>query len=43
VRVLDDVLKRMQAHVSKKRSMLRELKLARRFLQHEGEETRHRT
>jgi pyruvate kinase len=35
VRVLDDILRRMQAHVSKKRSMLRELKLARRFLQSE--------
>jgi len=33
VRVLDDILRRMQAHVSKKRSMLRELKLAQRFLQ----------
>ena len=43
VRVLDDVLKRMQAHVSKKRSMLRELKLARRFLQHEGDQARHRS
>jgi pyruvate kinase len=32
VRVLDDILKRMQAHVTKKRSMLRELKLARNFL-----------
>jgi len=42
VRVLDDILKRMQAHISKKRSMLRELKLARRFLQHEDEETRRR-
>jgi pyruvate kinase len=36
VRVLDDILKRMQAHLTKKRSMLRELKLARRFLQHES-------
>jgi pyruvate kinase len=33
VRVLDDILRRMESHVSKKRSMLRELKLARRFLQ----------
>ena len=32
VRVLDDILKRMQAHVTKKRSMLRELQLARQFL-----------
>lgn len=32
VHVLDDILHRMQAHVSKKRSMLRELKLAQRFL-----------
>ena len=39
VRVLDD--KRMQTHVSKKRSMLRELKLARHFLQHSDEKTRH--
>jgi pyruvate kinase len=30
--VLDDILKRMQAHVTKKRSMMRELKLARQFL-----------
>ena len=36
VRVLDDILRRMQAHVSKKRSMLRELKLAQRFLQPNG-------
>ena len=36
VHVLDDILRRMQAHVSKKRSMLRELKLARRFLQPSG-------
>jgi pyruvate kinase len=28
VRVLDDILRRMQAHQSKKRSMLRELRLA---------------
>jgi pyruvate kinase len=33
VRALDDILRRMQTHVSKKRSMLRELKLAQRFLQ----------
>jgi pyruvate kinase len=32
VRVLDDILRRMQAHVTKKRSMLRELKLATHFL-----------
>jgi len=36
VRVLDDILRRMQAHVSKKRSMLRELELAQRFLQPNG-------
>ena len=41
VHVLDDILKRMQTHVTKKRSMLRELKIARRFLQQRGEETRH--
>lgn len=35
VHVLDDILRRMQGHVSKKRSMLRELQLARRFLQPE--------
>jgi len=35
VQVLDDILQRMQAHVTKKRSMLRELKLARRFLKQE--------
>jgi pyruvate kinase len=32
VRVLDDILTRMQAHASKKYSMLRELKVAERFL-----------
>jgi pyruvate kinase len=32
VRVLDDILRRMQAHVTKKRSMLRQLKLAKDFL-----------
>jgi pyruvate kinase len=31
VRVLDDILRRMQMHQTKKRSMLRELKLARSF------------
>ena len=31
VRVLDDILRRMQAHQTKKRSMLRELRLAHRF------------
>jgi pyruvate kinase len=31
VGVLDDILRRMQSHVTKKRSMLRELQLARRF------------
>jgi pyruvate kinase len=31
VRTLDDILRRMQAHQSKKRSMLRPLELARRF------------
>lgn len=35
VSVLDDILQRMQTHVSKKRSMLRELKLADRFLSQE--------
>jgi pyruvate kinase len=30
VRVLDDILRRMQAHQSKKRAMLRELQLAHR-------------
>jgi pyruvate kinase len=34
VTVLDDILRRMQAHVTKKRPMLRELKLAQRFLDH---------
>jgi pyruvate kinase len=29
VRVLDDILRRMQAHQVKKRSMLRQLRLAR--------------
>jgi pyruvate kinase len=32
VRVLDDILGRMQAHQSKKRSMLRELRLAHTLL-----------
>jgi pyruvate kinase len=32
VRVLSDILNRMQHHQSKKRSMLRHLKLADRFL-----------
>jgi pyruvate kinase len=32
VRVLDDILKRMETHANKKRSMLRELRLARDFL-----------
>jgi pyruvate kinase len=31
VRTLDDILRRMQAHQNKKRSMLRPLELARRF------------
>ena len=31
VHVLDDILRRMEAHQSKKRSMLRELRLAHRF------------
>ena len=31
VRVLDDILRRMSAHQSKKRSMLRPLSIARRF------------
>jgi pyruvate kinase len=31
IRVLDDILRRMQSHQSKKRSMLRELRLARLF------------
>jgi pyruvate kinase len=35
VGVLDDILQRMQAHVTKKRSMLRELKVADRFLRQE--------
>jgi pyruvate kinase len=35
VGVLDDILQRMEAHVTKKRSMLRELKVAGRFLSHE--------
>ena len=33
VHVLDDILKRMEAHTTKKRAMLRELQLARHFLQ----------
>ena len=37
VRVLDDILKRMQSHTTKKRSMLRELKLARNFLSVAGD------
>jgi pyruvate kinase len=32
IRVLDDILQRMQAHLSKKRTMLRHLKLADRFV-----------
>ena len=32
VGVLDDILQRMQTHLTKKRSMLRELKVAGRFL-----------
>ncbi len=35
VAVLDDILQRMQAHSTKKRSMLRELKVAERFLRRE--------
>jgi len=35
VSVLDDILQRMEAHVTKKRSMLRELKVAGHFLSHE--------
>jgi len=35
VGVLDDILQRMQAHVTKKRSMLRELKVADHFLKQE--------
>jgi len=35
VGVLDDILRRMQTHVTKKRSMLRELKVANRFLSQE--------
>ncbi len=36
VAVLDDILQRMQTHSTKKRSMLRELKVAERFLGQEG-------
>jgi pyruvate kinase len=36
VAVLDDILQRMETHVTKKRSMLRELNVAKRFLRHEG-------
>jgi pyruvate kinase len=32
VGVLDDILQRMQTHLTKKRSMLRDLKVAERFL-----------
>ncbi len=35
VAVLDDILQRMQGHVTKKRSMLRELNVADQFLNHE--------
>jgi pyruvate kinase len=35
VSVLDDILQRMQGHVTKKRSMLRELNVAGQFLSHE--------
>jgi pyruvate kinase len=35
VAVLDDILQRMEAHVTKKRSMLRELNVANRFLHQE--------
>lgn len=35
VSVLDDILQRMQGHVAKKRSMLRELNVAGQFLSHE--------
>ena len=36
VAVLDDILQRMQTHSTKKRSMLRELKVAERFLRQES-------
>src|ERR1039457_5517984 len=36
VAVLDDILQRMETHVTKKRSMLRELNVAKRFLRQEG-------
>jgi pyruvate kinase len=36
VSVLDDILQRMETHVTKKRSMLRELNVAKRFLRQEG-------
>jgi pyruvate kinase len=36
VAVLDDILQRMQTHSTKKRSMLRELKVAERFLEQEA-------
>jgi pyruvate kinase len=36
VSVLDDILQRMQGHVAKKRSMLRELNVAGQFLSHEA-------
>jgi pyruvate kinase len=35
VSVLHDILQRMEAHMTKKRSMLRELKVAGNFLSHE--------
>jgi pyruvate kinase len=37
VRVLDDILRRMQDHQAKKRAMLRELRLAREFVSPSGE------
>jgi pyruvate kinase len=43
VGVLDDILQRMQKHVTKKRSMLRELQVAGRFFDHETAETAPRT
>jgi pyruvate kinase len=38
VRTLDDILRRMEAHQEKKRSMMRPLKLARRFFEKDENE-----
>jgi pyruvate kinase len=43
VRTLDDILTRMQAHQDKKRSMMRPLKLAKRFFEKQELKAAHRS